>query len=84
MGGPIVLSAVRTQIGVIIRGMNRVLIDANIFPGPNLFPAGLCFIRPGACGLAYPEVAYQTAILLLREETCSGRVRRAHVSVLRR
>jgi hypothetical protein len=32
-------AAVRTQIGLVIRGMDRVLIDANTFSAPNLFSA---------------------------------------------
>ena len=66
--GQIPLPAVRTQIGVVIRGMDRVLIDANTFPAPDLFSAHSASIRPEACRPPCPDIAHQPAVLLLRHE----------------
>jgi hypothetical protein len=75
--------AVRTQIGVVIRGMDHVLIDANTFPAPNLFSAHSASIRPEASSPACPDFAHHPAILLLRHEHALA-VSGVEVSVLGR
>jgi hypothetical protein len=77
------LPAVRGQIVVVIRSMDHVLIDANTFPAPNLFPAHSALIRPEAGSPPCLDVAHQPAILLLRHEHALA-VAGAHVSVLGR
>ena len=74
---------IRTQTGVDIRTMDRVLIDATIFLAPSLFFANSASIRSVARRPPRPDIAHQPAILLLRHEHVPS-VAGAHVSVLGR
>ena len=71
------------RLALSIRGVDRVLIDANTFPSSNLFSGHSASTRPEASSPPSPDVAHQPAVLLLRHEHVPS-VAGAHVSVLGR